>query len=318
MANISKLLEKIKTAVYGKDMRQSLHDAIKNTNDDLEDFKNAETAARTAEDTTLDGKITAEAEARDDADDGLSLQIANEQKDRMNADNAIANGTRAITPNLAMGTKYKGTSISHGLTMLADISDITPIGYRLNHNFIAHGFNGDYYNGDVSIREDHGEIIVTFAGASVNLDSAAYSGFASLAAIAAAVATLNAGDTTTGSVNKKIKDAIDAFASAITEDGIINTYKEVLDWIATHGADFAALVGQVNTNAGNISTLMSQVNTNTGDITTIRSDVDVLDASTLKQSDKESIISETKNAIIDEIEGDHLTIDVDGGDLDAV
>ena len=36
MANITTLLNIIKTAVYGRDMRQALHDAIKATNDDTE------------------------------------------------------------------------------------------------------------------------------------------------------------------------------------------------------------------------------------------------------------------------------------------
>lgn len=36
MANISSLLKTIKNAIYGRDMRQALHDAIKMTNDDVE------------------------------------------------------------------------------------------------------------------------------------------------------------------------------------------------------------------------------------------------------------------------------------------
>lgn len=49
-----------------------------------------------------------------------------------------------------------------------------------------------------------------------------------------------------GSIAKMISDAINTFATEITEDGTINTYKEVIDWIATHGAEFAELVGEVD------------------------------------------------------------------------
>lgn len=59
------------------------------------------------------------------------------------------------------------------------------------------------------------------------------------------LATLKA-DGGEGSIKKMISDAINTFATEITEDGTINTYKEVIDWIATHGAEFAELVGEVD------------------------------------------------------------------------
>lgn len=55
-----------------------------------------------------------------------------------------------------------------------------------------------------------------------------------------------------GSVNKKILDAINAFATQLTDDGIVNTYAEALNYIATHGGEFTALVGKVSKNADNI------------------------------------------------------------------
>ena len=82
MANITSLLTSIKTAIYGQDMRQSLHDAIKDTNDDLETQKSnlstnvratiltglsiATNAAITATDTVLSGlgKLQAQITAR--------------------------------------------------------------------------------------------------------------------------------------------------------------------------------------------------------------------------------------------------------------
>lgn len=66
------------------------------------------------------------------------------------------------------------------------------------------------------------------------------------------LATLKA-DGGEGSIKKMISDAINTFATEITEDGTINTYKEVIDWIATHGAEFAALVGEVDNKVDKIA-----------------------------------------------------------------
>lgn len=49
-----------------------------------------------------------------------------------------------------------------------------------------------------------------------------------------------------GSIDKMISDAINTFATQISDDDTINTYKEAIDWIATHGAEFTALVGEVD------------------------------------------------------------------------
>lgn len=56
-----------------------------------------------------------------------------------------------------------------------------------------------------------------------------------------------------GSIKASIDAAINTFATQITEDGTINTYKEVIDWIATHGSEFAALVGEVDNKVDKIA-----------------------------------------------------------------
>lgn len=48
-----------------------------------------------------------------------------------------------------------------------------------------------------------------------------------------------------GSIKAMIDAAINAFATELTEDGTVNTYKEALDWIATHASDYTALLGDV-------------------------------------------------------------------------
>ena len=60
-----------------------------------------------------------------------------------------------------------------------------------------------------------------------------------------AIATLNGeGD---GSVKKSINNAFNEFAANVTNDDVVNTYKELIDYAATHGPEFTELVGKVDT-----------------------------------------------------------------------
>ena len=62
----------------------------------------------------------------------------------------------------------------------------------------------------------------------------------------AAIATLNGSGE--GSVDAKITAAFDDFASKVSDDGVVNTYKELIDYAAEHGAEFTELVGTVANN----------------------------------------------------------------------
>lgn len=76
-----------------------------------------------------------------------------------------------------------------------------------------------------------------------------------VAANETAITTLNGNSSVEGSVDKKVADAINAFATQVTDDGTINTYKEALDYIATHGSEYTALVGSVDANTKAIETI---------------------------------------------------------------
>lgn len=51
-----------------------------------------------------------------------------------------------------------------------------------------------------------------------------------------------------GSVDAKITAAFDDFATKVSDDQVVNTYKELIDYAADHGAEFTELVGTVNAN----------------------------------------------------------------------
>lgn len=70
-----------------------------------------------------------------------------------------------------------------------------------------------------------------------------------------AIAVLNGNSETAGSVDKKVADAINDFATKISDDDTINTFKELIDYAAEHGSEFTELVGEVDANTKAIQTL---------------------------------------------------------------
>ena len=55
-----------------------------------------------------------------------------------------------------------------------------------------------------------------------------------------------------GSVSKQISDAIDSFASAMSEDGTINTFKELVDYASEHKEESAQLILDVDNIKNNL------------------------------------------------------------------
>lgn len=70
-----------------------------------------------------------------------------------------------------------------------------------------------------------------------------------------AIDVLKGGDTVDGSVAKSVKDAINDFASKVTEDGTVNTFKELVDYVAAHGNEYTAAIADIAANKSAISTL---------------------------------------------------------------
>lgn len=70
-----------------------------------------------------------------------------------------------------------------------------------------------------------------------------------------AINTLNGGSTVAGSVDKKVADAINDFATKVSSDGTINTFKELIDYAASHTSEYSELSGEVQNNKTAIATL---------------------------------------------------------------
>ena len=76
-----------------------------------------------------------------------------------------------------------------------------------------------------------------------------------------AIAVLNGNTSVEGSVDKKVADAINEFATQMSDDNTVNTYKELINYAATHGAEFTELVGEVDANTQAIATLNGDATT---------------------------------------------------------
>lgn len=70
-----------------------------------------------------------------------------------------------------------------------------------------------------------------------------------------AIDVLKGGDTIEGSVAKSVKDAINDFSTKISEDGTVNTFKELVDYAATHGSEYTAAIADIAANKSAINTL---------------------------------------------------------------
>ena len=49
----------------------------------------------------------------------------------------------------------------------------------------------------------------------------------------------------TGSVKKTVDDAINKFSTDISDDNVVNSYKELIDWVATHGSEAATMASAI-------------------------------------------------------------------------
>lgn len=74
-----------------------------------------------------------------------------------------------------------------------------------------------------------------------------------------AINTLNG--TGAGSVKKTVDDAIDAFATAVSNDGKVNKFKELVDWVEAHGSDAGEMADGIEQNATAIADLAKLIGT---------------------------------------------------------
>lgn len=64
-----------------------------------------------------------------------------------------------------------------------------------------------------------------------------------------------------GSISKMIDAALNDFATKVSDDGVVNSYKELIDWVAAHGSEATELAGGIAENKTAIDDLKALVGT---------------------------------------------------------
>lgn len=64
-----------------------------------------------------------------------------------------------------------------------------------------------------------------------------------------------------GSVKKTVDDALNKFATDVSNDEVVNTFKELVDYVADHGPEAAEMAGAIAANTASISALDAKVGT---------------------------------------------------------
>lgn len=149
-------------------------------------------------------------------------------------------------PNKLEGIKVNGAL----LTLTDKIADI------LIHESTANG-NISVNNVDVPI---HGLAALAYKSEVSESDLAA-----TLKAILDAKAKQADLDTLTGtgegSISKMIDAAINKFATDVTDDNVVNSYKELIDWVAAHGPEATQMASGISENKTAIANLKTLVGT---------------------------------------------------------
>lgn len=137
--------------------------------------------------------------------------------------------------------------------------------------------------GDVTDGKTVVEMIADAQAAATYNDTAVK---ASIKSNADAIATLNGASTVAGSVDKKVADAINEFATKVSEDGTVNTFKELIDYASTHQGEYSTLSGEVQKNTTAIATLNGK-DTDAGSVAkTVKDAVDAAKATLQGKVDK--------------------------------
>lgn len=112
-----------------------------------------------------------------------------------------------------------------------------------------------------------------------------------------AIATLNGNSTVAGSVDKKVADAINEFATKVSDDQTINTFKELIDYAASHQGEYSTLSGEVQANKTAIATLNGKDNEAGSVAKTVKDAVEAAQATLQGNIDKK----------VDKVEGKGLS-----------
>lgn len=141
--------------------------------------------------------------------------------------------------NIIEGVKVNGTALSIA-SKIVDILIATGTANGTlavnNVDVAVKGLAALAYKAQVSQTDLDTALAAVLAAKAENTD---------LTSLGSRVTTLEG--TGTGSVKKMIDDAFDDFANKVSDDKVVNSYKELIDWVATHGGEAASMADAIST-----------------------------------------------------------------------
>ena len=163
-------------------------------------------------------------------------------------------------PNVLVGVKVNGTALSIAEKMV-DILIATGTGNgTLTVNKVdvpIKGLAALAYKAQVSKTDLDSALqaVIDAKAAQTDLDAAEVK----IASIQSTLTTLQGSGE--GSIDKAIDDAINEFATKVSDDDVVNSFKELVDWVAQHGSEASEMSAGIQENKTAIQTLKTYVGT---------------------------------------------------------
>ena len=102
-----------------------------------------------------------------------------------------------------------------------------------------------------------------------------------------------------GSVSKAVSDALNEFATNVTNDDVVNTYKELVDWAASHGAEAAELAGAITALQNKVVLGTHEVEGEQKEYATVKEYFEAVSASFISKSSLSAETTGSGNAVTD-------------------
>ena len=126
-----------------------------------------------------------------------------------------------------------------------------------------------------------------------------------------------------GSINKKIDAAINKFATDVTDDNVVNSYKELIDWVAQHGPEATEMASGISENKTAIANLKTLVGTlpegatSTTVVAYITEAINAALADYAKTSDVNTGLGKKADKVANATAGNFAGLDVNGNLTDS-
>lgn len=223
-------------------------------------------------------------------------------------------------PNVLVGVKVNGTALSIAEKMV-DILIATGTGNgTLAVNKVdvpIKGLAALAYKAQVSKTDLDSALqaVIDAKAAQTDLDAAEVN----IASIQSTLTTLQGSGE--GSIEKAIDDAINEFATNVSDDDVVNSFKELVDWVAQHGSEASEMSAGIQENKTAIATLKTYVGTLPEEATS-QNVVDYIAEAITKLNIGQYATTTAMNAAlankVDKVDGSRLMTNAEGTKLSGI